>query len=136
MKALVTRRKLVDLAKLQSEEVKYLREQVENLRRRTFASFAVPQVVAPNPDERARSAHAPARPSPLKGRGGALLPAASATTALPHASPSAASRPHTTLPGVARDANAGAGSNRTSGMLPPLRGGSAGSSRSDRAVTR
>jgi hypothetical protein len=50
MKALVTRRKLVDLAKLQAEEIKFLRDQVESLRKRTFASFAVPRVPA-NPDE-------------------------------------------------------------------------------------
>lgn len=50
MKALVTRRKLVDLAKLQAEEIKFLRDQVEGLRKRTFASFAVPRVPA-NPDE-------------------------------------------------------------------------------------
>lgn len=46
MKALVTRRKLVDLAKLQNEEIKFLREQVESLRKRTFASFAQPQPAA------------------------------------------------------------------------------------------
>lgn len=50
MKALVTRRKLVDLAKLQSEEIKFLRDQTERLRKRTFASFVVPQIPA-NPDE-------------------------------------------------------------------------------------
>jgi len=50
MKALVTRRKLVDLAKLQAEEIKFLRDQVESLRKRTFASFAVPHLPA-NPDE-------------------------------------------------------------------------------------
>jgi len=50
MKALVTRRKLVDLAKLQAEEIKFLREQVESLRKRTFASFAVPHLPV-NPDE-------------------------------------------------------------------------------------
>lgn len=50
MKALVTRRKLVDLAKLQAEEIKFLREQVESLRKRTFASFALPNLPA-NPDE-------------------------------------------------------------------------------------
>jgi len=50
MKALVTRRKLVDLAKLQAEEIKFLRDQVEGLRKRTFASFSVPRVPA-NPDE-------------------------------------------------------------------------------------
>lgn len=50
MKVLVTRRKLVDLAKLQAEEIKFLRDQVESLRKRTFASFAVPRVAA-NPDE-------------------------------------------------------------------------------------
>lgn len=39
MKDVTLRRKLVDLAKLQGEEVRFLREQVEILRRRTFASF-------------------------------------------------------------------------------------------------
>jgi len=58
MKQIVTRRKLVDLAKVQSEELAYLRQQVESLRRRTFASFAIPPVVH-NPDERARSPQAP-----------------------------------------------------------------------------
>jgi hypothetical protein len=51
MKAIVTRRKLVDLAKLQSEEVHFLRSQVEGLRKRTFASFALPADPV-NPDER------------------------------------------------------------------------------------
>lgn len=51
MKALVTRRKLVDLAKLQAEEIKFLRDQVESLRKRTFASFAVPQLPT-NPDDK------------------------------------------------------------------------------------
>jgi hypothetical protein len=50
MKNLVTRRKLVDLAKLQADEIKFLRDQVESLRKRTFASFAVPHIPA-NPDE-------------------------------------------------------------------------------------
>jgi hypothetical protein len=40
MQAIVERRRLVDLAKVQSEEVKVLRAQLEALRRRTFASFA------------------------------------------------------------------------------------------------
>jgi hypothetical protein len=40
MHDLVTRRKLVDLAKLQSTEILYLRGQVDKLRRKTFASFA------------------------------------------------------------------------------------------------
>jgi len=53
MKTLIERRKLVDLAKLQSEEIKFLRDQVEALRRRTFASFAEPHMPR-NPDERER----------------------------------------------------------------------------------
>jgi len=40
MKNLVNRRKLTELSKLQSEEIAWLREQVESLRKRTFASFA------------------------------------------------------------------------------------------------
>jgi hypothetical protein len=59
MQALVTRRKLVDLCKLQAEEIKFLRDQVESLRQRTFASFH--QTVHPaNPDE--RSPHTNVRP--------------------------------------------------------------------------
>jgi len=45
MKAVVTRRKLVDLAKLQSTEIEFLREQVDLLRKKTFASFP-PQFTA------------------------------------------------------------------------------------------
>jgi hypothetical protein len=44
MRALVTRRQLIDLAKLQGEQIKFLKNQVETLRRRTFASFSIPQV--------------------------------------------------------------------------------------------
>ena len=39
MKGVVARRRLVDLAHLQREEIAWLRGQVEGLRRRTFASF-------------------------------------------------------------------------------------------------
>jgi hypothetical protein len=64
MKAILTRRKLVDLAKLQSEEIHFLRDQVETLRKRTFASFALP-AVSVNPDDRvpvrATSAGMPSR---------------------------------------------------------------------------
>lgn len=56
MKTLVTRRKLVDLAKLQSEEIQFLREQVNSLRRSTYAAFALPPV-QPNPDERRAPSH-------------------------------------------------------------------------------
>lgn len=106
MQSLVTRRKLVDLAKLQSEEIKFLRDQVEQLRRRTFASFAIPQVQT-NPDERvtahtnqAGSAHYP----PVRGA----------------ASPSTASRT------AQLQAQAAAGRVPTS--LPPVRAASAGKS--------
>ncbi len=58
MKAIVTRRKLVDLAKLQSEEVHFLRDQVETLRKRTFASFALPSV-SNNPDDRSKQSFSP-----------------------------------------------------------------------------
>lgn len=51
MQSIVTRRKLVDLAKLQSEEIQFLRGEVEKLRRKTFASFAIPPI-QPNPDEK------------------------------------------------------------------------------------
>lgn len=43
MKDVVTRRKLVDLAELQTQEMTWLRKQVDVLRKRTFASFAESQ---------------------------------------------------------------------------------------------
>jgi hypothetical protein len=132
MKALVTRRKLVDLAKLQSEEVRFLRSTVEDLRRRTFASFAIPNLQAGNPDERpaAASSAALAR-SFAQGRTGAhSAEAASSSTRLPPAgSPSKQGSggfdPSRTLPGFGSPS-----SNRTAGVpqLPPVRAGSAGHS--------
>jgi hypothetical protein len=46
MKGIVTRRKLVDLAKLQSQEIEFLRNQVDLLRKKTFAQF--PQQLSTN----------------------------------------------------------------------------------------
>lgn len=40
MKSIVLRRKLVDLTKSQTEEIEYLRQELDRLRRRTFPSFA------------------------------------------------------------------------------------------------
>lgn len=121
MKSLVTRRKLVDLAKLQSEEIKFLRDQVENLRRRTFASFAIPQLPA-NPDERTRSNYAMGKTA-APGMGGlamhgrSALPRAAAAAAAASSSPSMSSTTH--LPNI---------SSRGAPILPPVRGGSAGNS--------
>jgi len=41
LKAVTTRRKLVELAKTQTEEIDFLRKELERLRQRTFPSFAV-----------------------------------------------------------------------------------------------
>eukprot|EP00487_Bulimina_marginata_P009288 TRINITY_DN3664_c0_g1_i1.p1 TRINITY_DN3664_c0_g1~~TRINITY_DN3664_c0_g1_i1.p1 ORF type:complete len:246 (-),score=42.23 TRINITY_DN3664_c0_g1_i1:140-877(-) len=41
MDAVVTRRKLVDLVKAQSEEIEFLRNELDRLRRRTFPSFSI-----------------------------------------------------------------------------------------------
>ena len=41
MDAVVTRRKLVDLVKAQSEEIDFLRNELDRLRRRTFPSFSI-----------------------------------------------------------------------------------------------
>ncbi len=38
---MTTRRKLVELAKTQTEEIDFLRKELERLRQRTFPSFAV-----------------------------------------------------------------------------------------------
>jgi len=43
MRLLIVRRKLIDLAKIQNEEIKILRAEVERLRKRTFASFPRPR---------------------------------------------------------------------------------------------
>lgn len=124
MKSLVTRRKLVDLAKLQSAEIQFLRDQVENLRRRTFASFAIPALPA-NPDERARTALTAGRTGAhsaaaarTQGTGTGTLPPAAALSPLKPAAP------HTALPAIGRDAAAAA--RPAPPLLPPVRGGSAG----------
>lgn len=53
MKALVTRRKLVDLARAQTDEIEFLRQELERLRHKTFPSFAhVSKLVHGNVDER------------------------------------------------------------------------------------
>jgi hypothetical protein len=39
LKAIIVRRKLVDLAKAQTEEIEYLRMELDKMRRRTFPSF-------------------------------------------------------------------------------------------------
>ena len=41
MDSVVTRRKLIDLVKAQSEEIEFLRNELDRLRRRTFPSFSV-----------------------------------------------------------------------------------------------
>ena len=53
MKSLVTRRKLVDLARAQTEEVEFLRSELDRLRQRTFPSFAKAKddVLVQYPDE-------------------------------------------------------------------------------------
>jgi len=129
MKALVTRRKLVDLAKLQSEEVRFLRQQVEELRRRTFASFAIPNSQQGNPDERAQHGRSFAH-----GRAGYSAAAAAAPMARSQALPSAASPtkgfdPSRTLPHIGSGGGSAAASHRSAGVpqLPPVqRAGSAG----------
>ncbi|KAJ8571597.1 hypothetical protein ON010_g5239 [Phytophthora cinnamomi] len=40
LKAIAVRRKLVDLAKAQTDEIEYLRLELDKMRRRTFPSFA------------------------------------------------------------------------------------------------
>ena len=40
MKAVVTRRKLLDLARAQTDEVEFLRQELDRLRQKTFPSFA------------------------------------------------------------------------------------------------
>ena len=40
MKAITTRRKLIDLARTQTEEIEFLRQELDRLRQSTFPSFA------------------------------------------------------------------------------------------------
>ena len=141
MKALVTRRKLVDLAKLQSEEIKFLRNEVGQLRQRTFASFAIPNMPQHhNPDERiatmqhsaaaASAAAAGGGKSYAQGRTGAHSAGYGSSSKLPAAasSPAAAAAarpfdPSRTLPPNASPAKANVP------HLPPVqRAGSAGNS--------
>ena len=51
MKSLVTRRKLVDLARAQTDEIEFLRSELDRLRQRTFPSFAHTVDPMQNPDE-------------------------------------------------------------------------------------
>ncbi|RHZ26432.1 hypothetical protein DYB31_004789 [Aphanomyces astaci] len=50
LKAITVRRKLVDLAKAQSEEIEFMRQELDKIRRRTFPSFVQP-MQAPNDDD-------------------------------------------------------------------------------------
>ena len=40
MQGIVTRRKLIDLARAQTDEIEFLRQELDRLRQRTFPSFA------------------------------------------------------------------------------------------------
>jgi len=51
MKAVVTRRKLLDLARAQTDEIEFLRQELDRLRQRTFPSFATRRNQQLNPDE-------------------------------------------------------------------------------------
>ena len=51
MKAVVTRRKLLDLARAQTDEIEFLRQELDRLRQRTFPSFATRRNGQMNPDE-------------------------------------------------------------------------------------
>jgi hypothetical protein len=48
MKAITVRRKLVDLAKAQTEEIEFMRQELDRLRRRTFPSFVQPGTTHPH----------------------------------------------------------------------------------------
>ncbi|CAK4694164.1 hypothetical protein LEN26_007550 [Aphanomyces euteiches] len=50
LKAITVRRKLVDLAKAQSEEIEFMRQELDKIRRRTFPSFVQPVNALP-PDD-------------------------------------------------------------------------------------
>ena len=51
MKAVVTRRKLLDLARAQTDEIEFLRQELDRLRQKTFPSFATRRNRDMNPDE-------------------------------------------------------------------------------------
>ena len=52
MKSITTRRKLIDLARAQTDEIEFHRQELDRLRQRTFPSFAHARgVVAGNVDE-------------------------------------------------------------------------------------
>ena len=51
MKAIVTRRKLLDLARAQTDEIEFLRQELDRLRQKTFPSFATRRNPNVNPDD-------------------------------------------------------------------------------------
>jgi WD40 repeat protein len=51
MKAIVTRRKLLDLARAQTDEIEFLRQELDRLRQKTFPSFATRRNPNINPDD-------------------------------------------------------------------------------------
>lgn len=51
MKAITTRRKLIDLARAQTDEIEFLRQELDRLRQRTFPSFAHASRMAGGVDE-------------------------------------------------------------------------------------
>ncbi|KAF0699827.1 Aste57867_9603 [Aphanomyces stellatus] len=51
LKAITVRRKLVDLAKAQSEEIEFMRQELDKIRQRTFPSFVQPPPNALAPDD-------------------------------------------------------------------------------------
>jgi hypothetical protein len=52
MRSIVTRRKLIDLARAQTDEIDFLRQELDRLRQRTFPSFAHnSQILQHGPDE-------------------------------------------------------------------------------------
>lgn len=54
MKKVVARRQLIDTARVQAEEIDFLRQELDRMRQKTFPSFvrATKQRLATNPDER------------------------------------------------------------------------------------
>ena len=51
MRTITMRRKLIDLARAQTDEIEFLRQELDRLRQRTFPSFAHASKQAANPDE-------------------------------------------------------------------------------------
>ncbi|OQS03696.1 hypothetical protein THRCLA_03985, partial [Thraustotheca clavata] len=51
MKAITVRRKLVDLARAQTEEIEYMRQELDKMRRKTFPSFVQPVSQMEAPDD-------------------------------------------------------------------------------------